>query len=212
MSSKYFDFPEDTLYEVKKGDLEAAAACLTDSFSEDPYMAYIMGSKKDDRILAKHFNLFALQSGLKYGVVYATGKKMEGVIICFPPEHVYLSDWQFIRAGALGLKRDIDRDAFDMSDMLGRFSKQTQKKAVPTPHWYVYQIGVMKQYRGQGMASRLLNPILAQLDSRSIPSYLETHNENNVALYEHYGYRLVSTGSLPVIGKPYWGMLRSPVK
>jgi hypothetical protein len=43
-----------------------------------------------------------------------------------------------------------------------------------------------------------------------ITIYLETEIEENVTLYERFGFRTVKHISLPIVNHPMWEMVRAP--
>ena len=47
---------------------------------------------------------------------------------------------------------------------------------------------------------------------KKVPLYLETETENNVAMYEKYGFKVVKKTTLPIINLPMWEMVRAPGK
>jgi ribosomal protein S18 acetylase RimI-like enzyme len=79
----------------------------------------------------------------------------------------------------------------------------------PEPHWYLAQIGVEPAQQRQGIASRLLHPMLAHLDAQALPCYLETENEVNVAFYERRGFRVVAEDAGLPAGLHIWAMRRA---
>ncbi len=65
-----------------------------------------------------------------------------------------------------------------------------------------------ERYRGQGLASRLIRPLLEEFDKKKLACYLETHNPSNVAIYEHFGFKVVEEGKIPGTDMTHWAMLR----
>ena len=47
-------------------------------------------------------------------------------------------------------------------------------------------------------------------DQAGIPIYLETETENNVRLYEKFGFKTLDQRILPVVNLPVWEMKREP--
>jgi ribosomal protein S18 acetylase RimI-like enzyme len=84
------------------------------------------------------------------------------------------------------------------------------KKHVHAPHCYLFFIGVDPAYQGKGYAGRLIRPVLERLDRKKIPCYLNTQNEKNVSLYEHFGFRVVDQLTLPGSDILHTAMLRHP--
>jgi len=60
----------------------------------------------------------------------------------------------------------------------------------PSNHEYIYlaNIAVLPEAQGQGIASKLMNPILEKYSNEQIPIYLETANTNNVNIYKRKGF------------------------
>jgi GNAT superfamily N-acetyltransferase len=69
-------------------------------------------------------------------------------------------------------------------------------------------LGVDPDYQGKGYASQLLRPMLARADKEGIPCYLETQLGKNVALYEHFGFRVAEQGIIPGSNVMSWAMVR----
>ena len=135
---------------------------------------------------------------------------MEGIIIFYAPEKLFLTDWEYIKLGVLPLKKTIHKNIVKLMGEYGGYSKQLHQKYAPFPHWYLYEIGVAPTHRGEHVATKLLTPFLKYFDSHELACYLETHNEKNVGLYQHYGFDVAGVGQLPGTDKPQWCMLRAP--
>jgi ribosomal protein S18 acetylase RimI-like enzyme len=56
------------------------------------------------------------------------------------------------------------------------------------PHWYLGEIGVSAEARGQGVGSVLLDHRLALIDRANEATYLESSTERNRALYRRHGF------------------------
>jgi hypothetical protein len=52
--------------------------------------------------------------------------------------------------------------------------------------------------------------MLARCDREQTPVYLYTNRASNVAMYEHYGFVVLSEDTLPGTEIPHWAMLRQP--
>ncbi len=80
------------------------------------------------------------------------------------------------------------------------------------PHWYLTIIAVDPLHQGKGYASMLLRAKLREIDKQNVPCYLNTQNENNVPLYEHFGFELVGKTKVTNSNFYYHGMLRNKKK
>lgn len=73
-------------------------------------------------------------------------------------------------------------------------------------------MGVDPLYQGKGYASMLIRAKLRELDNQNLPCYLNTQNEDNVPIYEHFGFELVGIVPVPNSNFFYYGMLRKKKK
>jgi hypothetical protein len=52
--------------------------------------------------------------------------------------------------------------------------------------------------------------MLERIESEGLPCFLETQNEKNVPLYEHFGFEVIYRETIPEVELTNWGMVRSP--
>ena len=55
---------------------------------------------------------------------------------------------------------------------------------------HIVYFAVRPAMRGRGVATKLMHAVQQYADQRKLMVSLETHNEKNVRMYEHYGFRL----------------------
>jgi len=200
------------LAELKKSDIDIAADRLTEAFDEDPCIKYLLGSEKYDYAKARPMLKHSLNVGFLYGSILTTGELLEGISIWLPPSRTIVSSWMFIRAGGLGLKRAVRKDILKTMKTYGDYTTKIHHNAIAVPHWYLFSIGVGKQFQGKGFAGKMLKPVLKYFDETGYPCYLETHNPKNITFYEKYGFKIAETGILPDSDKKHYGMVRMPLK
>jgi GNAT superfamily N-acetyltransferase len=78
------------------------------------------------------------------------------------------------------------------------------------PHWYLKVIGVDPPWQGRGVASLLLRSRLERCDQDGQPSYLEASKPDGISIYEHFGFRRISTIDMPEGGPVLTTMWREP--
>jgi ribosomal protein S18 acetylase RimI-like enzyme len=77
------------------------------------------------------------------------------------------------------------------------------------PHFYLAVLGVAPEAQGEGLGSRLLQPMLDRCDTEGVPAYLESSKQRNLAFYERHGFRV--TNQLRFArGPQLWTMWRDP--
>jgi ribosomal protein S18 acetylase RimI-like enzyme len=85
-----------------------------------------------------------------------------------------------------------------------------KQRNMPQDGWYLYNLVVRKEAQHQGLAKRLLQPCLKFFDDEKQCVYLETHDPKNIAFYEHFGFAVVETGTVPHSDLTHYGLLREP--
>jgi ribosomal protein S18 acetylase RimI-like enzyme len=73
-------------------------------------------------------------------------------------------------------------------------------------HWHLGPVGVDRPLQGKGVGGALLRAFCARVDAEGATSYLETDKPQNVAIYEHFGFRTVAEDQ--VLGITNWFMRR----
>lgn len=98
------------------------------------------------------------------------------------PQTLFLNPFYAIRfLSATGMR------AVKLAGEYLRFAENiSQKYYVPERDCYIKNIGVALEARGQGRLRRMIDELCGEY-----PIYLETHDENNVAIYEHLGFTVL---------------------
>jgi ribosomal protein S18 acetylase RimI-like enzyme len=186
----------------------AGAAVLGRAFAEYELLRYYFPDEIQRRAVADTCGLISVSLCLKYGEVYMSSEKLEGVAAWLPPGKAPLGGWQIVRSVPLGILARFGRQGGGRMWSYGRFVDSLHRRLVPYPHWYLQIIGVDPSYQGQGFSSRLLRPVLERIDRERMPCFLETNNEKNVAIYRRFGFEVVSEDKLPGTQVTAFAMLR----
>ena len=187
---------------------DAGTAVLGRAFTEYELLRYYFHDKTERREVADTFGFIALSVCLKYGEVYASSEKLEGVAAWLPPGKAPFGGWQIIRSVPLSTLFRFGRQGAGRMWAYGRFVDDLHRRLVPYPHWYLQIIGVGPAYQGQGFSSRLLRPVLERIDRERMLCYLETNAEKNVTIYRRFGFEVVSEDKMPGTEVTSFAMLR----
>ena len=190
-----------------RADVARVGALLARAFAEDPLMCYAIPDARQRRRLLPWLIGLTVRDACSYGAVYATAG-FEGAAVWLPPGRARRTPWRMLRAGMLAAPLRIPWSVLRRLAAVEARAQALHERYAPEPHWYLAQIGVEPAQQRQGIASRLLQPMLAYLDAQALPCYLETENEQNVAIYERYGFRVVATDASEA-GPHIWALLRA---
>jgi ribosomal protein S18 acetylase RimI-like enzyme len=196
------------LLRLTRKDRDAGAAVLGRAFTEYELLRYYFQDETERHAVAVTFGFVALSVSLKYGEVYASSAKMEGVSAWLPPGKAPFGGWQIIRSVPLSVLFRFGRQGASRMRAYGRYVDNLHRKLVPYPHWYLQIIGVDPKYQGQGFSSRLVRPVLERIDRERMPCFLETNTGKNVAIYRRFGFEVVSEDKMPGTEVTSFAMLR----
>jgi ribosomal protein S18 acetylase RimI-like enzyme len=189
-------------------DRDAGAVVLGRAFAEYELFRHYFPDERERRAAADTTGFIALSICLKYGEVYASSEKLEGVAAWLPPGKAPSGGWQTIRSVPLSVLFRSARQGAGRMRAYGRYIDHLHRRLVPYPHWYLQIIGVDPTYQGQGFSSRLLRSVLERIDRERMPCYLETNSVKNVAIYRRFGFEVVSEDKMPGTEVTTFAMLR----
>ncbi len=194
-------------------DAMAAGMVLARAFADDPLWCYLLPDPaKRGRALRQTFCATApwfVRQEQGYGI----GQPLEGVAVWQAPQgltppvrRAWLALLNRHTLSILGSSTFwLFRRAIPIFLQFDRMHQQYS----PKPHYYLSTIGVIPEAQGQGRASRLIQPILAQADAGNYPVYTETMTPSNVPLYEHYGFVCQEAFQVPQTDLRIWSLYRS---
>ena len=198
-----YDQPTRLTFDLK----QSAAELLGRAFLDDPMMQFI---EPDDARRARFVTWLmgtVVTYCLLYGEVYAT-PGFEGVACWLPPGQTHFTPWRVIRAGIPAVRLKLTTAALIRFRHNELYLDRIQKRLMPGRHWYLFAVGVEPGCQGQGIGSRLLQPVLERANAAGMPCYLETHNPENLPFYEKHGFATVSAGEVPHHSLRVWAMVK----
>ena len=181
------------LSNLKESNFDLAADRLTEAFDEDPCIKYLLGSETYDYIKAKKLHKNALNIGLLYGSILTTSDLLEGISIWLPPSRVDVTVWMFIRAGGLSLIKTVRKDILKTINEYSNYALKIHHRNVTIPHWYLFSMGVGKEYQGKGYGSALLAEVIQKGKEAGVGTFtLEVRESNHeaMALYDKFGFQV----------------------
>jgi len=198
----------NNLVRLNKAQVKPAAEMLARAFQNYPLLQYYFPDELERKKIASYFVSVAVFSGIRYGEIYATSPNLEGVAIWFPSGNYPVTIWKLVRSVPLSVIFGFGRYGGGRMRQLGEYVDAVHQRLAPFGHWFLQVIGVDPQFQGKGYAGKLLRPMLARIDQEHLPCYLDTQNEKNVSIYQHYGFKVVEEVTIPGTEISHWAMLR----
>jgi ribosomal protein S18 acetylase RimI-like enzyme len=198
----------ENLVSLKKAQIKTSAEMLARALQDDPMITYFIPNSTERKNKAHILLEGMVRYGVLYGEVYATSSDLEGVASWVPSEKADFTMWRMIRSGYLSILFRLGRKTVSRAMAYADYASSMHKRYAPFRHWYLMVIGVDPSYQGRGYASALIKPMLTRIDQERLPCYLDTENEINVPIYEHFGFEVVEVGTVPKTNTTVWAMLR----
>jgi ribosomal protein S18 acetylase RimI-like enzyme len=194
--------------ELREADVQAAAQVMSQAYMEDPLCAFMLPHKNSRAQTLLKFFLIINEFAVKSKRVYGVGDPLQGVAYWEYPGQEDLS----INIKSLGKLLPLLFSRY----LYGYFRARPitaqidalRKAHANTPHYYLDNLGVAPAARGQGLASKLLRPMLDKADAEKALVYTDTVTQSNVGLYEHFGFVVVEERTVPNTGITIWALHR----
>lgn len=188
----------DLLYRVEKKDFEKLNSLLLECFSKDPlYLQLIPQNDKRQKLLPELFRC-DLDELFENCEVYADSENLNGIIAVSdetepynPIKYYAIELYYALKAGMFLINEDRSLKTL-WNFIRGKdYLNSVWTDDIPTDkRLHIVYFAVRPSMHGKGVASKLMNAVLKYADENKLIMSLETHNEKNVSLYEHYGFHL----------------------
>ena len=169
---------------------------LSQAFAKDPWIRKLFS---DNANKTQHFFEFVIHYCVNTGgqvLIEYHDSKLASVACLESPMNKFslLGTIKLIRA----LASFLTKCGLKPLRMINTYMRLTTRYRPNEKHHYLICIGVAPEFMGMGIGKKMLNTLhtVADEDSSSIGIGLDTENPNNVALYEHFGYKLTGTENL----------------
>jgi ribosomal protein S18 acetylase RimI-like enzyme len=201
-------------YRLEKDDVERVAEMLTRAFYDDPLTLYAYSDRERESGSLLYFFQFPVRYCLRYGEGYAPTSDIEGVALWLPSNKYPITFWRTLRTASLWfmfkMMRKIGSARLKRMAYIGGFLDKAHERLAPFEHMYLQVLGVDPERQGKGYASKLLKTMFNRLDEEGMPCYLDTLKEENVAMYEHLGFKVLEKIDIPDTDITSWALLREP--
>ncbi len=196
------DLPEG-LWRATPNEWAQVGEITAEAFAHDPVASWTFGNREGMRAA---FGMLARHVYIARGICHLA---KHGATMWLPPgKSKKLPLWSEFY---LGLRLMKTCGMGSISRSLATDAKMNQHR--PTErHLYWFTIGVLAAARGQGLASKLMDPMLALADRECLPVYLENTNPSNSSIYESRGFVRQEIFWPGDGAPPLEAMLRTPMR
>ena len=195
------------LYIITSEDIENLANIAGNAYENYPLHNWFSNGIYDTYLSQKIMEI-SLKAMLKKGVIYSDKKISSGFAIWLPPGFKGTTPFSFIVNGGISLLFHCGFSLIFKLLSYENFAMKLKKKYTNNEDWYLYNLSVHKDYQGKGIASQLLIPMLDFCSKNSYSCYLETNNQKNIHIYEHFGFKLKEMSFIPNSKVNHYAMLK----
>jgi len=196
------------LIPLSKQNVQEAAETLASAFEDFPLFTFLLPEKRNRLEKLKVIFEGYVRHGLRYGQVYATSLKHEGVAVLYNYEEINTSLFAYFRCGMFKFIRKLGlKDSLRFVKITDYMLELHEKKMVE-PHWYIGPFGVDPLYQRKGYGTFLVNEIVKITKNENWPYYLETNKEENVDFWRRFGFEVVELGIIPKSDVKNWCMIK----
>ena len=193
---------------LRREQVDRAAVTLERAFSTDPMFTWIFPEPLRRSRSLRRLNRVPLEYGLRYGRVTESNEG-RAVAVWIPPGRT-MAIVGMVRSGMLAVPFHVGFGAFGKFIGANEAMGKIHNREVPEPHYYLLVVGVDPSLQGRGIGTALVREGLVAADKASVPCYLETSEERNLAFYQRHGFVVVGTAPLGRGAPQGWAMRREP--
>lgn len=190
--------------------LPSAAEWMAAAFCHDPSIRYLLGGQEQGDGDRDYF-LTVLRAVWGKALLLSCTPDAQDLLVLFPPALKSVPATGFFRHGGAGLRRHFGLSLYTRSLRYENHCRRVKARFLTPDTWYCLCFAVAPERQGQGVGSRLLRPVLRALEDARFSLYLETHREDNVRIYGHFGFRTVDVSVIPGTDITQYAMLTGDI-
>jgi predicted GNAT family N-acyltransferase len=203
------------LYKINnsnKKELNKTCELFTNNFVNKPQYQKISKNQNKIKELIKIQINTILQNKNNSIEIYSNDKKLNSIIILINAKDKPYTKQIFSNKNTIKQFKQINKQ-FSLPQTLKIIFQTIQtnniyKKLINQTDYILYTIVVDEKEKGQGHATKLIKPILNKFDNEKLSISLNTHQINNIHIYEHFGFKLHNIKTEKKLKK--YQMIRKP--
>lgn len=193
----------------KNKDIDRVLNSVALAYEDYPMFNYIVNGKSNAGSIKQIIQSSIMASKVDY-IGLTSGENNEAVAIFIKPNYKGAPALPFLLKGGLKL---IFKHSLSIVLRLLNYENHAMKvkaKYSDNNCWYLYSLTVHPDYQHTGLARKVMQPMLDFFDATGQSCYLETNKDCNIAMYEHFGFKLMEKGFIPNTNVVHYAMRREP--
>jgi ribosomal protein S18 acetylase RimI-like enzyme len=199
------------LHRLQKKEIRKAGVVLADAFQHDPLWNKILeGESNYEQKFQACFET-PVRYCYKFGEVHAPSVNLEGVAAWVSGNAPDMTFWRMIQSGAIlsGMRMG-SKVGKKIETVFKPILRDRHENMIDKSYIYLLVIGVASEFQGQGFGGKMMRELIEKSEQSGNHLYLETETQQNVDMYEKYGFKTIKQITLPIINHPMWEMIREP--
>ncbi len=172
---------------VNISEKDIVVKIIMEAFKNDPHMNWLIEkSKNEDKL--QIVSTYVVEETFNKGEIYLTKDNL-GAALWYSKKKERLT-FEYLKRNISFLFTMGITTVFRALKMANNSHSHFPKVG---DFCYLYIIGVLPDGQGQGLASKLMNPVLEKCRNEKVPAFLETANPKNVEIYKKKGFELTDS-------------------
>lgn len=201
--------------QLRKAQIANASEIAAKAFEDDPVFCYLTPDDPKLRLQALTWlTSRAIAYCTQYNHTYTTSD-LQGIAAWLPPGDFPSNPLQLLQ---MVLQLQLYTLPLNVGwNRLGRWlnflsaTEQIHHQDMgDQPHWYLGVLVVNPVFQGQGVGSRLIQPILQRASDEGLACYVVTFTEQAVRFYQKNGFEILRNQKPAPEVSPFWTLKRNP--
>ncbi len=188
----------DKLYRVKKKDLKRLEKLLTLCFAKDPLYCKLIPDEETRKRLMPELFQCDMTEFFETCEIFADSPEINSILVVSDESEPY----NLVKYYLTEVRAQLETDGYLIKEdpSLKTLHNFIMGKDYLNSRWtdqlhqeerlHIIYLAVAPEKQGHGYGGLLLQETIAYAHSHRLMISLETHNEKNVALYQHFGFKI----------------------
>ena len=182
-------FSEDLF--LQEDNREKYVATALDGYRDYPLFLYVFGGKYDEKAFSRMMSI-DFKSRLRTTAGIASSSDYESIMLIEPPMTKKTGMLQYVKVATPESYSLLFVPAMYRQEAFERYALKMRRDFLDDKTWYMYIFATKKEFQHRGYGKKLMNVIITYAGRNGYRICLETNHLDNITLYEHFGFELMS--------------------